>query len=696
MTTTKKDYKVYFGINNSSQSAERNNQNSIPTANVTIVENFDFYDYNSGSTIEYLKEYFLTTFGRKYEKYKICKCVLFVYYQENKRTFLSLSNNEKKRLSEFDRNKLFLIKINDYCECEYQMYKDYMNKSKFDLIAEIKQNSSFKEKYENLEKELKKLKKLDELNDYKKKIKLEEFYDIVININSIKNVNKEGWKVKFNQNGLEKYNKHKNKDLITIGVIGNNNKGKSFLLSRISKIPLLSGTSIETEGLSVKYPELEGYKGRQIILLDSAGLETPVLKKDINQNESQNKKIEEDKKLEEDKNEIKEEKEEKKELKENNIENEIKETEFLKENQNEFDKEIDQNKDFKERATDKIMTELFLKNFITEVCDILLVVVGKLTYSEQLLINKIKVESKKQNKGRIFIIHNLQEFREKEQVESYIKDTLLNCSTFSLTKRTKITTNKDEIVDSEVEKSSRLNDVHFTEMIKYGDKKLDIFHLILANEDSEAGKIYNKYSYDFIESIYNLISEPKKFDVFEKVKASFRKTSKIILNEKIEKLIFTENEKILKDKIIKLESKEDLSLKKCYMDELGFALFKSPDLELKYNYFKADENTLEIRVEVPGNSNCVVLHTVEGEYTIISIKGKKRNDKQPAEPKHNIFNLREFGEYEINVPLKIEDYKITQTKPKEGYPKFKNGLWIIQFELATKAEKVEIDNEDEV
>ena len=229
---------------------------------------------------------------------------------------------------------------------------------------------------------------------------------------------------------------------------------------------------------------------------------------------------------------------------------------------------------------------------------------------------------------------------ENNVLESYIKDTLLNCSTFSLTKRTKITTNKDEIVDSEVEKSSRLNDVHFTEMIKYGDKKLDIFHLILANEDSEAGKIYNKYSYDFIESIYNLISEPKKFDVFEKVKASFRKTSKIILNEKIEKLIFTENEKILKDKIIKLESKEDLSLKKCYMDELGFALFKSPDLELKYNYFKADENTLEIRVEVPGNSNCVVLHTVEGEYTIISIKGKKRNDKQPAEPKHNIFNLR--------------------------------------------------------
>ena len=60
-------------------------------------------------------------------------------------------------------------------------------------------------------------------------------------------------------------------------VIGNSNKGKSFLLSKISNIKLPSGTSIRTEGLSIKYPELEKFKDRKIALLDSAGLETPVL-----------------------------------------------------------------------------------------------------------------------------------------------------------------------------------------------------------------------------------------------------------------------------------------------------------------------------------------------------------------------------------------------------------------------------------
>ena len=364
---------------------------------------------------------------------------------------------------------------------------------------------------------------------------------------------------------------------------------------------MLTGTSIETKGLSIKYPELKGYKGRQIILLDSAGLETPVLKKSLNEVE----KIEEKEKNQENQ-EIKEENpksnEENSKLEGKN--NKKKDNSNEKANEEE---EFKRNKNFKENARDKIMTELFLENFIIRNSDILLVVVGKLTYSEQLLINKIKVESKTQNKGRIFIIHNLQEFREVKQVKDYIKNTLLKCSTFNLKKKTWISSKKDpevnkennekkvdeeqknkneikneneikeennevekneikdennedikdneeqneikedqkddikdnnnqekqknknlddlkDVNDENVKEESKLNDVHFTEIINYGDKKkLEIFHLILANEDSEAGKVYNQYAYDFIEGVYNLISEPKKFDIFELIKDNFKK-----------------------------------------------------------------------------------------------------------------------------------------------------------------------------
>ena len=464
------------------------------------------------------------------------------------------------------------------------------------------------------------------------------------------------------------------------------------------------------------------------------------------------------------------------------------------------------------------MTELFLENLIIKVSDILLIVVGKLTYSEQLLINKIKVESKKQNKGKIFIIHNLQEFRTKEQVENYIKNTLLKCSTFDLNKRTWISIEKDKeekeedknekpkkeeigedkkegpkkeenmkeqqdkeeieqskeknekinnsdynqinqdiqrddseistdnnqtdnykinpeqkdkneinqkpnilnesnkkndeenekkgiedakekdnIDDENVEEESKLNNVHFTEILNYGDKKLEIYHLIIANEDSEAGIIYNQYAFNFISNVYNLISEPKKFDVFDQVKDNFKKLSKIILNNnEIKEFKFTENETILQDKVkfIKLEYDKELNLKKCYTDELGFSLFKTGNFEPKYNYFKPDENTLEIRLEVPGNVKLEVNHEVIGDETIITVTGTKKKDNQPKEPNYNLDNIREFSEFELNIPLKVEDFKIKESKPKEGYPKFVQGVCLIRYELSQKGEKAEQSVED--
>ena len=102
--------------------------------------------------------------------------------------------------------------------------------------------------------------------------------------------------------GEKNFNKYKNKELIKIGVIGNSNKGKSFILSRLSKITLPSGTSIKTEGLSIKYPEIKEFKNRKIVLLDSAGLETPVLKEgnvEEEEEDEDNDKIEEKKEIKE-------------------------------------------------------------------------------------------------------------------------------------------------------------------------------------------------------------------------------------------------------------------------------------------------------------------------------------------------------------------------------------------------------------
>ena len=832
--STKKIYLVHFGIwnypsksnrnkieqNKIEQNKEQRPQSKIPVNTVIIKEDFSFYDYDSNSTIGHLKEYFLTAFGHKYSN--CCKCVLSLYYTEKKDYSLLLNDDNEKKLSESKYDKLYLIKVNKLCDCELKMYNEYMNMNKFDLITKIKKleedNQKSKRNYEDLEAfnnkvnlenlELKrkidelshdnrKLKKVEEFNNFENHYLEENFYDIVININSITSVSTEGWNVKFNPKLLEKFKEQikmkkeqekkqkeeKEKDnneeqeeeqkTITIGVLGNNNKGKSFLLSRISKIKLLTGTSIETKGLSIKYPELEGFKGRQLILLDSAGLETPVLKKNNNIQEEEIPKPKEEE--DEQNNKI-----EDKSNKQNSSQNEESEEKLN-------EKEFKRNKIFKNNARDKIMTELFLENFIIRFSDILLVVVGKLTYSEQLLINKIKVESRKQNKGRIFIIHNLQEFREVKQVEDYIKNTLLKCSTFDLKKRTWITAKKDkekynsenksnkgnkyeikeneikneinndkeneikneinnnkeneinndkeneikneinndnkneikekkeqiineednnndpkkklngnEINDENVKEESKLNDVHFTETLNYGDhKKLDVFHLILANEDSKAGNIYNQYTYNFIEGVYNLISEPKKFDVFELVKENFKMLSNTIFINNIKEFKFTEEEQILEKRNMKLITDSPLSLKKCFTDELGFSLFKTGNFEPKYNYFKSDEKTLEIRLEVPGNTNCTVNHKVIGDKTIITVLGEKNRDKTPKEEKDNIKDIREFGNFELELPLPVEEYKIVSTEPKEKL-KFLNGICIIKYELASEGADVTGKPEEEV
>ena len=107
------------------------------------------------------------------------------------------------------------------------------------------------------------------------------------------------------------------------------------------------------------------------------------------------------------------------------------------------------------------MTELFLQNFIIKESDILLLVVGKLTYSEQLLVNKIKEQSKKQNKGRILIIHNLQELRTKEQIQDYIDNYLFKYSTFDLIKRARISTEKDNEPNKIINKINQDNENNF-------------------------------------------------------------------------------------------------------------------------------------------------------------------------------------------------------------------------------------------
>ena len=448
------------------------------------------------------------------------------------------------------------------------------------------------------------------------------FYDIIIYIHSINDIIN-GWKIEFSSRMVTKYKEFTQDKVVKIGVIGNSNKGKSFILSKISGFNLPSGTSVKTQGLSIKFPELKKYPDKKIALLDSAGLETPVL---LEKNEivDKNEKIVNEKMINE------------------NI------------NKN-LEKKIEL---FKEESRDKIITELFLQNYIIHNSDILLVVVGILTYSEQKLLNKVKSELIRANKDKaLYVIHNLMTFTTKKQVEDYIKNILLKSATFNLEK---------QIIPNE-------NSECYYEK---GTKPL-VKHLFFANEGSEAGNYYNKYTLEYLEKAYITILNLEHFDVLKTIKQRFNIISKEILEKNDDnqnEIIFDETKK----DVIKLIKPEKIKLKKCFIDELGFQNLKSNRYEPSYNCYKKG-NEIIITVEAPGDCTFEkpLFFRSEG-YTFIRVLGIKNKDKEPERIESNIYNSRENGDFILDIPFKYEDFWF---KKKDPIIQNKNGLFIIKCEL---------------
>ena len=222
------------------------------------------------------------------------------------------------------------------------------------------------------------------------------FYDAVIEIDSINKLSTTGWKIIYNQGRKEIYDKIVKEHTLKIGVLGLNNVGKSFILGLISQIVIPTGYSVETKGISIKYTgENDSDKG--ICLLDSAGFETPLLNEEMDQTKDQQ-----------------------------NIG-------YINDNDDNliYLQKIDR------ISKDKAQTERFIEELIISLSDMLILVIGKLTRREQKLIERIKkLVSEKETQFNsiniINIIHNLSHFCELIEVENHIKNVLKKSATFKL------------------------------------------------------------------------------------------------------------------------------------------------------------------------------------------------------------------------------------------------------------------------
>ena len=464
-----------------------------------------------------------------------------------------------------------------------------------------------------------------------------KFYDIIVDINSIKEFIK-GWNILKNDRGLNCLEAI-DENSIKIGVVGNGNKGKSFILSKISDIELPVGESIKTKGLSIKFPQLENHIQRNITLLDSAGQETPVLNND-------------------------------------KIVNYEKSTEFDNKTNDEI---MEIEKELTEKSRDKLLTEFFLQNYIVKYSDLLIIVVGILTFSEQKLINKIKKNYSTLNKkGHLVVIHNLQSYVTIKQVKTYIQDTLLKSGTFNLKEEFKISKERTKYY-----KANKNNQWSY-----YYEPKSDphTIHLIFAREGSEAGNFYNQKAIQHIYDILNTINEKEPLNLVQNLKNLFLNLSNNILETQIK-----ENDIEFQDDKIKLNitDNRELILKKCSINELGVSNFSPNGVDPKYSYAVQDDNLI-IVCEMPGeiSKGSFKVHAdCENGKCVIKIEGNKIKEASTDEKNCKILKTtREFGPF--NFPIIIEDYNIYT---KGGKINKQNGLITITYPITNSSSDLTFD-----
>ena len=586
------------------------------------IENSDsiefYYSYNNKSTIDDLIEFIAYYFPEK----NICPCYKIKASYENKDP-MNMDGNWTFDNCVNKYSKYVLYNQNKECKCNANM-KDFFRKPKKQIIEDLTNALQVGKNLSGI--------RINERNGQlignehfilNNETNFNDFYDIIVDIKSVKDICK-GWNIKMSEKAEKEYEELKKGKVIKIGVIGNANKGKSFLLSKISKINLPVGTNIRTEGLSIKYPELEKFENRRIVLLDSAGLETPVLNED----------------------------------------------------------EKDEKDLFKEKSRDKLITELFLQNYIINNSDILIIVVGILTYSEQKLLNKIKLQLKNSKlRKSLFVIHNLMTFTKMSQVEEYVDTILKKSITFKLEEGHKISTSTEKI-----------NGLYYIEQNDDKNPEFQIYHYIMANEGSEAGNYLNKFTCDQLNN-YFIVTIDKPFDVIETLKERFIDMSKEMF-EKTEE-IKPENFDNTDNKIIKLNKPTNITLKKCLIDELGFSNLRTNGFMPLYNYYRKGDKLI-IRLEAPGNCSLQSSILYIGEYVTIRIEGNKKKDKEPEDVKNNIYNNREIGDFSLDIGLKATEYTLKNEDPKISD---KKGVFILEYTIEDNKKKVteyKQNEEDEI
>lgn len=498
-------------------------------------------------------------------------------------------------------------------------------------------NTKIEELHENCEEEQEKHKiykskylKTKKIQSEKNKTNLEMDqckYDVVVKLDSLINSNKEGWEVEYLD--INKIKIYSQKHQIAIGVIGQENSGKTFIINKISQESFASGFYERTQGLSFKYC-IE--KEKQLkIFLDSAGMNSGILFNNFDKLKKYSRFLKEDEK---DKNPNK---------------SKEKENNFISKKKYEKIKEL--------MINDRAMTEYFTQNFILYSCNIIMIVIEMITHYDQKIIERIK--SFFSAKKTIIIVHNLFKLEKKEQV---IKKAITDITGafYVLNQQLIPETNVPYYVEESPDKNSK-----------------SILHLILGKENCESGDFFNASTLNYIKKVIETDHDLKQFDILDRINQFWKESYLNYFKSFQGEIPFFEIQEDKQKTIFKLNFNGDLEIKNPEFNVLGG--LKNTEM-IFHLYIKQHPQREKIYYcELPGCTEIPKmkmknLYNLKEQYIVIETKIEVEGEKG--------YECAEGGLAQGNYhrKLKINDGYGFYDLDK-GFTEFKNGILKLKFVL---------------
>ena len=177
----------------------------------------------------------------------------------------------------------------------------------------------------------------------------------------------------------------------------------------------------------------------------------------------------------------------------------------------------------------------------------------------------------------IIIVHNLQQYNKKIEVENHIKNYLQRSATFKLKPKNYLGNNKN------------YKDRKYLCEMSEGSEELEVYHYIMAKEGTDAGKYYNPFTLELIKQQFNSFNDRKAINIPDEIIKLFSELSTDIIGEKMECQKLEKENNIIKliddnqNKNIKKNTK--LNVQKAYIDQDGNYLKNKDKFEPKYSLY---------------------------------------------------------------------------------------------------------------